>query len=263
MGKIITFLRYSVDFVKYGQFIYILSSIKYILTGKTTSKTRYYRSSLGKFLVRKGTLDFQFANYAYEFNVKKFVYKYLHDYDVFLDIGSNIGTYAIIPAKAGLKVYAWEPVRSNFEALKTNIELNNYQDKISIFPFALGEKNCNANFTFDPVNTGASHLTEYAEICEEIQNPEYQDIEVRVFDEQFSSLKIDPSAKVFMKVDVEGMEPNVLRGARKFIETHTDLLIIIEVIHSGEENIKGVLNEMGEFEYINIDDLNMAAIKIK
>ncbi len=262
MGKIITFLRYSVDFIKYGEFRYILSSVRYILTGKTTRKTRYYRSSLGKFIVRKGTLDFQFANYAYEFNVKKFVYRYLKEYDVFLDIGANIGTYCVIPAKAGLRVYGWEPVHSNFEALKTNIELNKLTDIATIFPCALGSENRSANFTFDPVNTGASHLTDIDEDCEEIVNPEFEDIEVKVFDKISDELDINANQKVIMKVDVEGMELKVLEGARKFISKHKELLIIIEVVHTGSERIKEKLNEMGKFEYEVIDELNLAAKKI-
>ena len=262
MGKIITFLRYSVDFIKYREFRYILSSIRYILTGKTTRKTRYYQSSLGKFIVRKGSLDFQFANYAYEFNVKKFVYKELNNYNVFLDVGANIGTYCIIPALAGLKVIGWEPGHSNFEALKTNIELNNFQDKISIYPYALGNKKRSASFTVDPINTGASHLTEIEENCEHIENPEFEDIEIVRFDDVKKEYNLNPEDKVIMKVDVEGMEIDVLKGAEEFIKNQKNLLIIIETIHTGAENIKKILNSLGEFSYHDIDELNMAAYKL-
>ncbi len=261
MGKIITFLRYSVDFVKYGEFRYILSSIRYILTGKTTRKTRYYRSSLGKFIVRKGSLDFQFANYAYEYNVKKFVYKELNKYDVFLDVGANIGTYCIIPALAGLRVYGWEPAHSNFEALKTNIELNNLQDRINIYPYALGAKKGSASFTVDTINTGASHLTEYEDKCEHIENPEFEDIEIVRFDDVKKEYKIGTDEKVIMKIDVEGMEIDVINGAEDFIKNQKNLLIIIETIHTGNDNIKNKLDSLGSFDYKEIDNLNLAAFK--
>ena len=262
MGKIKTFLQYTKDFIKHGEYRYILSSIRYILTGKTTRKTRSYKSSLGSFIVRKGTLDFQFANYAYESNVKKFVYGELKNYNVFLDIGANIGTYSIIPANEGLKVVAFEPVKSNYEALVTNLKLNNYQDTVITYPIALGKTNTKANFTLDMINTGASHLTEYADITEVIENPEFEDIEIVRFDDISHELKIDLSDKVFMKIDVEGMEPDVLIGAEKFIKNHPNILVIIETIHSGEDNLKKLFSSLANFEFIEVDDLNMAARKI-
>lgn len=262
MGKIITFLKYSVDFIKHGEFRYILSSIRFVLTGKTTRTTRQYKSSLGKFLVRKGTLDFQFANYAYEWNVKKFVYKHLKDYDLFLDVGSNIGTYAIIPALEGIRVIAFEPVKSNYEALVTNIKLNNFENLISTYPLALGKTNSSANFTLDLVNTGASHLTEYSDIAEVIHNPEFEDIEIVRFDDIVDKLNIKPTNRVFMKVDVEGMEPDVLEGAHNFIKNHPNIMIMIETIHCGRENLQDVCSSLANFEFLDIDDLNMGARKL-
>ncbi len=263
MGKIITFLNYTKDFVKHGEFRYILSSIRYILTGKTTRKTRPYKSSLGRFMVRKGTLDFQFANYAYEKNVKRFVYKHLNDYDVFLDVGANIGTYSIISANNGLRAIAFEPVKSNYEAFITNLGLNNLQDTVVTYPLALGKTKTRANFTLDMVNTGASHLTEYSDITEEIENPEFEDINIVTFDEIFEELNIGRDEKVFMKVDVEGMEPDVLIGAADFIKNHPNILVVIETIHVGRERLEEVFNNLAEFEFLEVDGLNMGARKIK
>lgn len=263
MGKIKTFLKYTKDFIKHGEFRYILSSIRYILTGKTTRKTRHYKSSLGRFIVREGTLDFQFANYAYEWGVKKFVYKHLHNYNVFLDIGANIGTYSILLAKKGLTGFAFEPVISNFDALVSNIKLNNIEDKVTAYPFALGENKGKAGFTFDPVNTGASHLTENSDFLEETLNPEFVDVEIIRLDDIFHELNIKPSDRVFIKIDVEGMEDHVIKGAAKFIKNHPNLLLVIESVHSGKEKLDKLLNSFANFEILEVDELNMGAIKIK
>jgi len=262
MGKIKTFLKYTKDFLKHGEYRYILSSVRYILTGKTTRKTRHYKSSLGKFLVRKGTLDFQFANYAYEWGVKKFVYKHIDDYNVFLDIGANIGTYSILFAKKGLKGYAFEPVNSNFDALTTNLRLNDIEGKVKAFPIALGEKKGKANFTFDPINTGASHLTDNSGFLEETENPEFVDVDVVPLDDVLDKLDIKKNDKIFIKIDVEGMEENVIKGAQGFIKSHPNLLFVIESIHSGKEELDKLLNSFGEFEILDVDELNMGAKKI-
>ena len=262
MGKINTFLKYTKDFAKHGEFRYIFSSIRYIITGKTTRKSRHYKSSLGKFYVRKGTLDFQFANYAYEWGVKQFVYKHIKDYNIFIDIGANIGTYSILFADKGLTGFAFEPVMSNYDALVTNIKLNKIENKVTTYPFALGEKKRKAGFTFDPINTGASHLTENDSFLEEVANPEFVDIDIIPFDDICNDLNIKPDDKVFIKIDVEGMEPHVLKGASKFLKNHPNILIVLESKHSGRSDIKNILSNIANFEFLEVDDLNMAAKKM-
>ena len=263
MGKIKTFLKYAKDFAKHGEYRYILSSVKYIISGKTTRKTRYYKSSLGKFIVRKGTLDFQFANYAYEWGVKKFVYKHLHDYNVLIDVGANIGTYSILFASKGHTVHAFEPAMSNYDAFVTNIKLNNLEHKITAHSYALGKIRRKAGFTFDPVNTGASHLTEVSDDLDETANPVFEDIDIIPFDEIIHDLNIEKSDKVFMKIDVEGMETNVIEGATEFIKNHPNLLIIVETIHSGKDQIIKLLSSISDFEFLEVDELNTAARKKK
>jgi len=263
MGKIKTFLKYTKDFLKHGEFRFVLSSVRYILKGKTTRKTRYYKSSLGKFLVRKGTLDFQFANYAYEWGVKKFVYKHLNDYNVFLDVGANIGTYSILLAKQGLTGYAFEPVISNYDVFITNLKLNNIEDKVVAFPFALGEKKRTVGFTFDPVNTGASHINDNSDFLEEIHNPLFVNADVIPLDDMLDKLDIKETDRILVKIDVEGMEDLVLKGAKKFIKNHPNLLFVIESVHSGKEKLVNLLNSFADFEIMEVDELNIGAKKIK
>jgi len=262
MGKINTFLKYTKDFAKHREYRYIFSSIRYIATGKTTRKSRYYKSSLGKFYVRKGTLDFQFANYAYEWGVKQFVYKHIDNYNIFLDIGANIGTYSILFADKGLKVFAFEPVMSNYKALVKNIKLNNIENKVTTFPFALGAKKRKAGFTFDPINTGASHLSENDDFLDKVVNPEFVEGQIIPFDEIYEELNIKNNDRVFVKIDVEGMEPDVLKGATKFLTNHTNILIVLESKHSGRDDIKKLLSNIAPFEFLEVDELNMAARKI-
>ncbi|MDP2723611.1 MAG: FkbM family methyltransferase [Bacteroidales bacterium] len=261
MNKVFTYLRYFFDYIKHGEFRFLYYSMAYVVKGATPRKSRVYKSSLGKFYVRKGTLDFQFGNYAYEWEVKKFVYKYVDDYEVFLDIGANIGAYSILFAGKGLTGFAFEPVKSNLEALTKNIELNHIEDKVKIMPCALGSSKQIANFTFDPVNTGASHLTDDNIDAEIIVNPEFEDIQVNTLDNLVESLNIDHSKKILVKIDVEGMEIDVLRGAKRFIEQYPNLLIVMESIHSGKEKLTMELLSICDFEIFYVDELNMAARK--
>ena len=262
MHKLYTFLKYTRDFIKWREYRYIFTSIKYILLHKTTSRTQIYRSSLGIFLSRKGTLDFQFANYAYEWGVKKFVYQHLPNRDVFLDIGANIGTYAILLADKGLRGYAFEPIKSNCDALRINLILNGLEDKITLFPVALGVEPHTAEFAFDQVNTGASHLATI-EPEDEVPGREITiTSNIVPLDSLLDQIDFKKDDRILIKIDVEGMEEKVLLGVKKFLQTHPDILIVMESKHSGREKLAQVLHEIADFEILEVDDLNMGARKI-
>lgn len=262
MNKIITYLRYFQDFIKHGEFRYILTSVRYLLTGKTTRKTRQLTTSLGKFIVREGSLDFQFANYAYEWGVKKFMYENYMNYDVFMDIGANIGTYSVLLAKKGMRGIAFEPVASNFEALSTNLDLNGLKDQVKLYQLALGKYKHEVTFTFDPVNTGASHISDNEINAEVIVGGKDEIVKVVPLDDLIPELGLKKEDRILIKIDVEGMEANVLRGAKKFFETYPNLIITLESVHSGGDNLVKILEEYGTFEFFEIDDLNMAAKRL-
>ena len=262
MHKIKTFLQYFKDFIKWGEYRYILTSIKYIVFHKTTSRTQIYRSSLGLFLSRKGTLDFQFANYAYEWGVKKFVYKQLPHCDAFLDIGANIGTYAILLAQKGLHGYAFEPIKTNYDALRINLILNNLEDKVKAFPVALGNKEQQAEFLYDTVNTGASHLASIHHGDEVVERESPAVSRIVPLDSLLDQMDFKKEETILIKIDVEGMEEQVLLGAKKFLQTHPNIIMVMESKHSGREKLIKILNEIADFEILEVDDLNMGARKI-
>jgi len=56
--------------------------------------------------------------------------------DVVLDLGANIGGFALRAAKKAKHVYAVEPLF--VDELNANIALNNLQDKITVLPFGVG-----------------------------------------------------------------------------------------------------------------------------
>ncbi len=262
MHKISTFLRYFIDFLQFGQVRLVLASIFYIITKKSFIETRIFRGKLGYFLHRKGSLDFQFGNYAYEWNVKKVMLKHYKSYNVFLDIGSNIGTYAIMLGQKGLKVFAFEPIYNNHKALTINILLNNLEDHVTAFNFGLSDEASTASFSFDPLNTGASHIASLpAETPEAEQRSIKTEIKLSRLDDILPLMRLTQEDKILVKIDVEGMELEVLGGSIQFLKQYPHLMIIMESVHSGEQKLREMLDQIAEFEYFTIDNLNMGAIK--
>src|SRR4051812_1691214 len=56
------------------------------------------------------------------------------------DIGANMGQYALIAAKKGLTVHAFEPESQNFALLARNIGVNSLGNMVTAWPMALSDK---------------------------------------------------------------------------------------------------------------------------
>lgn len=263
MHKIKTFLRYLKDFLQYRQLRLVMTSIIYLLTKKSFASTKIFRGKLGYFLHRKGSIDFQFGNYAYEWSVKQFILNHYKDYNVFLDIGANIGTYAIMMGAKGMRTYAFEPSIENFRALNINILLNKLEKKITPFNFGLDDTDRRADFVFDPVNTGASHMSSvHAHDPVTDGRGVAGEVQLYMLDHVLDKLKLNENDRILIKIDVEGMEEEVIGGATEFLQKFPNILIVMESVHSGEDKLKSDLSKIARFEYYPVDHLNFAAKKI-
>ena len=129
--------------------------------------------------------------------------------DLFLDVGANVGSYAIWAGEVGADVIALEPAADTFALLMENLALNEYQ--IKAVQAAAGAACGTARFTsgrdsvnrFDPGGpVGARVVT----------------IDSIVGDRTVAG----------MKVDVEGFEIDVLRGSEWALSEHRLKLIQLE-----------------------------------
>lgn len=129
--------------------------------------------------------------------------------DLFVDVGANVGSYAIWAAELGADVIAVEPAEDTFALLQENIALNGYTvDAINV---AVGASCGTARFTSgrDCIN----HLDPGGSV------------ETRL--ETVDSL-IGDRTVAGMKVDVEGFEIEVLRGCSRALAENRIRLIQIE-----------------------------------
>ncbi|MCC2113072.1 MAG: FkbM family methyltransferase, partial [Hyphomicrobiales bacterium] len=70
---------------------------------------------------------------------------------VFLDIGANIGLYALRLAAAGVaEIHAFEPVKATFDQLSQNIALNDWEDRIAAHHCAAGAEELQMTIDIDP-----------------------------------------------------------------------------------------------------------------
>jgi len=129
--------------------------------------------------------------------------------DLFVDVGANVGTYAIWTAELGAEVIALEPAPDTFALLEENIALNGYP--VTAMRAAAGDHCGWARFTAG-LDTGNS-LSRDGQIVTRLVTVD-------------SLIGSRPVAG--MKIDVEGFEIDVLRGAARALAGHRIGLIQIE-----------------------------------
>jgi len=145
-----------------------------------------------------------------------------------LEIGANIGYYALLEARLvgpSGRLYAVEPSPDNFDSLKNNIALNNLKN-IYLHQAAFGEQRSKAIFyVYDRGN-----LSSFIKRDDLGMKAKEVEVEVLTLDNFLADKEVD-----FIRMDVEGYEREILRGAEKvfsegkcprylFIEVHSDLL---------------------------------------
>ncbi len=253
ISKYYQYLQYIIEYMKFDDWKSIMSSLKFVLTNEAEHENRYAKSKLGKFLIRKGTTDFQFINYAYEKEIRNYLLKNIDTYDTYVDVGACIGEYCVWLGSLGKKVYAFEPVKANYNGLIENVSINNLDDIINTYNVGLGKEEAMVHFDIYSTVTGSSHISE--------NQTNKANVKIEVLDKLLDSSQIANDRKIIMKLDVEGMEVDVLRGARNFLQRVAYIGVIYEHSFAGADEIKNFLETTGEYTYQTLDKYNTIAIR--
>lgn len=148
--------------------------------------------------------------------------------DVFYDVGSNIGEYAILAAKIVGKeghVVAFEPSRRSFERLVNNIAINGLSN-VRAYPVALGDHSHRATLVLGGFLNRESRLGE-TEGPDAIPESHGQPTEVVSGDAFCAAERLRPPNAV--KIDVEGYESPVLKGLEQLLRSGSCRLLCCEV----------------------------------
>ena len=169
----------------------------------------------------KGDFDFE--------KFQKVIVFLKSDYQItkLYDIGANIGVTCIPAVNRGLvkQAIAVEPESENFKLLKLNINLNNLEDKIETFNYALSSEN-NKLLNLEVSNaTSGGHRIRLPDRKKGIHGEEKKEVK-SVMSKTFDSLftNINPKEDLIW-IDAQGFEPNILSGADKLIISGAPIVI--------------------------------------
>jgi FkbM family methyltransferase len=169
--------------------------------------------------------------------------RHLRAGDVVYDIGANIGAYALVAAhRVGPtgRVFAFEPGYASFAHLCDNIVLNGLESTIIPVPLPVGERSALSNLSYHRLYPGHARHVSGDDDAAETDSPAYR--------QPVLQMALDDLARQFelatprlMKIDVDGTELAVLRGARTLLRRSSLEHLLIE-IEAG--NTDAVIDEL-------------------
>ena len=170
-----------------------------------------------------------------------FYVKNMAKYDIFFDLGANLGLHTLVVAGLGAQVIAYEPDKIHYGILSENVLLNNCQN-VECRNAAIGDSNKDVQFVRVLGNTTSSHvkgekanpygaLEEFTVKCDELNS-------------QLNNLN-----KVLLKIDIEGMEAALILSITKPNWQKVDAFVEVGT----EENARAI------FEYCMQIDLKVYA----
>ena len=200
-----------------------------------------------RFLVKRG--DYGLTGNIYfglhEFDDMGFLLHLLRAEDTFIDVGANQGSYSILAGKVvGATGKAFEPVPETFSRLRKNPNLNDIDQQVIAVNKAVGHAPGVIPFSSD------CDTTNHALLPEERRENAIEVI-VTTLDEELEGMK-----PTLIKIDVEGYEHSVLRGAYQTLENDCLKALIVEIDRSNRYGTNSsdslhILNEHGfkPFQY--------------
>ncbi len=163
----------------------------------------------------KASSGIRFIKGTYEPKNVEAIQKTVREDDIAYDVGAHVGYFSVLMGDivgSGGQVIAFEPRGLNLGYLQRHVSVNNC-DNIKIVSKALGDHSGHARLE-TRTGSGTGYISDSGD----------EAVEITSIDELVESGALPPPT--FLKIDVEGGEMAVLRGARKVIATHRPRMIL-------------------------------------
>jgi len=157
-----------------------------------------------------------------ELNDMGFLLHFLNEDDVFVDVGANSGAYTVLASKViGSKSISIEPIKKSYKRLIEHLKINKIEHLVSLHNCGIGKKAGKLLFTNN--NDSMNRVTH--ERCEKSTSL----CEIKTLNSLLNKKNF-----YVLKIDTEGFEYNVLKGANKILKRGNIIALIVELNGCGK-----------------------------
>jgi FkbM family methyltransferase len=168
--------------------------------------------------------------------------------DMLIDVGANIGVFAVPFARKGSQVVAFEPSAQARAVLLRNLRLNNVEHRAAVLPWAVSDVDGEQRFTtqLDVYN----HLVAADDISSSRGSDETVSVACKRLDGLIDEMGLrNPSTqtRLFLKIDAEGHDLQVLQGGDELVSTFRPTIVV--EMFDGSRAIRSWLADHGYSVY--------------
>ena len=171
---------------------------------------------------------------------------------LFWDIGANIGLYSIYASVKNekTKTIAFEPSTANLNILSRNISKNKLENNINIFQLPLTEEDIKFNFMNEKTFDEGGALNAFGVDYDYKGNKFIPETRYKILGVSINYILKNNILEVpnYIKIDVDGIEHLILKGARDYLSDKKIKSILLELDTSFSkkfEMVKKILEESG------------------
>jgi FkbM family methyltransferase len=179
---------------------------------------------------------------SYERQETSVIKRLVHPGDTCIDVGGNIGYYSLnlaaLSGPAG-RVYVFEPIERNALVIKLASILNRFRN-IEVLPYAVTDSEQEVSLGIPEDDTGYAYVVP-SETCDSVK---VKSLTLDSFVEQRNLDRV-----TFIKVDVEGAEALVLKGARRLLSDpiRGPRAVMVELIDEYLSRFNSTSHEVKEY----------------
>jgi FkbM family methyltransferase len=218
----------------------LLKAVLLVVLGKENKPRRVLWGNLRGFLIMiepRRNLGDMFS--TREPHLQAILKCFLNSGGIAVDIGASTGFFTLLMSHlvgpTG-RVYAFEPVKATVDILRRNLELNEAAN-VEVKPVAVSDAVGSVVLRVPESNASMAsmhwHKDEESMVCEQVN--------AVVLDQVEGLSEICPD---FVKIDVEGAEGNVIRGALELLRRCRPILFV-ECSELGRDSVWQSMKELG------------------
>lgn len=168
-----------------------------------------------------------------------------------VDVGANVGMATFAAAAMGFKVLAFEPVFENLQRICDGIFFNRVADRVTLFEAAASDRL--GNITFHKL-VGRLDNSAVSASGARLAFKSNEEIELQVRSIPLDQVISESERVLLLKIDVQGWEYHVLRGASKLLSrkaSEAPYLIyeederLLKASNSSRDEIRTFLDRVG------------------